>query len=55
MMMNKNNLKDIRIKMVKSFIENTRHFTQGAFDKLLYTQMDTFKVGVEQRNYDRSI
>ena len=54
MMMNRNNLKEIRIKMIKSFIENTRHFTQGAFDKLLNTQMDTFKVGVEQGNYDEA-
>ena len=47
-----NNLKNIRVKMVKSFIENTKHFTKGAFDKLLNSQMETFKVGVEQGNYN---
>ena len=51
-MVNKPNLKEMRVKLVKGFIKNTQHFTQGAFDKLLNSQMNTYKVGVEQGNYD---
>ena len=54
MLVNKPNLKDMRVKLVKSFIQNTQHFTQGAFDKLLNSQMDTYKVGVKQGNYDEN-
>ena len=48
-------LKDIRVKMVNSFIKNTQHFTKGAFNKLLNSQMETFKVGVKQGNYDENM
>ena len=51
-MLNMPNLKNIRETMVKSFINNTQHFTQGAFKKLLNSQMETYKVGVEQGKYD---
>ena len=54
MMMNKSILKDIRISLINGFIENTRHFTQGAFDKLLNAQMDTFRVRIEQGHYDEA-
>ena len=40
--------------MVNSFIQNTIHFTQGAFDKILKAQQDTYKVNVEQGNYDEN-
>ena len=52
---NKPYLKDIRVIMVKGFIENTQLFTQGAFNKLLYSQMDTFKFKVEPGNYNEDI
>ena len=53
-MLNKPNLKNIRIKLLQGFIQNTQHFTKGSFNKLLNSQMDTFKVGVEQGNYDEN-
>ena len=48
----KQNLNKIRTMMVKSFIGNTLHFTQGAFDKLLNSQLDMYKIGTKQGNYD---
>ena len=48
------NLQEIRVKMIKGFIENTKHFTQGAFNKLLDSQDNTYKVGVEQGKYDEN-
>ena len=50
-MFKKPNLKKIREIMVKSFIKNTQHFTKGAFENLLNSQMDTFKVGVKHGEY----
>ena len=50
----KPNLKKLREVMVNSFIQNTIHFTQGAFDKILKAQQDTYKVNVEQGNYDEN-
>ena len=47
-----NNLNNIRVKMVNSFIKNNSHLIKGAFNKLLNSQLDTYKVGVEQGNYD---
>ena len=38
----KQNLKKLRVTMVESFIKNTEHFTRGAFDKLLNSQIKTF-------------
>ena len=46
------NFHKMREIMVKSFIQNTIHFTQGAFDKILTAQLETYKVKVEQGNYD---
>ena len=51
--LNKKNLKNIRVTMIERFIQNTQHFTQGAFNKLLNSQLDAYKVGVEQGNYDQ--
>ena len=48
----KQNLNKIRTMLVKSFIGNTLHFTQGAFDKLLNSQLDMYKIGTKQGNYD---
>ena len=48
----KQNLKDIRVIMVNGFIKNTQHFTQGAFNKLLNSQLDTYKVGIELGIYN---
>ena len=45
------NLREI---MVRSFIENTIHFTQGAFDKILREQIETYKIKIEQGNYDEN-
>ena len=46
------NLKKLRELMVNSFIKNTIHFTQGAFDKILTSQIETYSVGIEQGNYN---
>jgi energy-coupling factor transporter ATP-binding protein EcfA2 len=48
---NKPNLKKIREVMINGFIKNTQHFTQGAFEKLLNSQMDTYNVGVKHGEY----
>ena len=40
--------------MLNSLIKNTRHFTEGAFNKLLNSQMNAYKLGVEQGNYDEN-
>ena len=48
------NISKIREIMVNSFIKNTIHFTQGAFDKILSAQLDTYNVGIEQGNYDEN-
>ena len=48
---NKPNLKKIREIMLNGFIKNTQHFTQGAFEKLLNSQMDTYNVGVKHGEY----
>ena len=53
-MLNIPNLKNIRIKLLQRFIQNTQHFTKGSFNKLLNSQMDTFKVRVQQGNYDEN-
>ena len=50
-MINKPNLKKIREIMINGFIKNTQHFTQGAFEKLLNSQMDTYNVGVKHGEY----
>ena len=44
--------KQLRGIMIKSFIKNTIHFTQGAFDKILTAQKETYKVKIMQGNYD---
>ena len=49
----KKNLKKLRITLVSSFIKNTIHFTQGTFEKLLNSQLDTYKVEVKQGDYDQ--
>ena len=54
LLLRNNNLKEMRVKMVNSFIKNTQHFTQGAFSKLLNSQLDTYKVGVENGKYDEN-
>ena len=46
------NLKKLREIMVNSFIKNTIHFTQGAFDKILTSQIETYSVGIEQGAYN---
>ena len=51
-MLKKPDLKENRVKMINSFIQNTQHFSQGAFSKLLNSQLDTCKVGAENGNYD---
>ena len=51
-MLGKPNLKDIRVIMVNGFIKNTQHFTQGAFNKLLNSQLDTFNAGIENGKYN---
>ena len=48
------NYKKLREIMVNSFIQNTIHFTQGAFDKILQAQQETYKVNIEQGNYDEN-
>jgi len=48
------NFKSLRETMVKGFIQNTIHFTQGAFDKILRAQEETYKVKVEQGAYDEN-
>ena len=40
----------IQINQSKS--KKTIHFTQGAFDKILSAQQETYNVGIEQGNYD---
>jgi len=47
----KPNLKKIRENMIKNFIKNTQHFTKGAFENLLNSQMDKFKVGIKNGEY----
>ena len=51
-LLRRQNLKNIRVIMINSFIKNTQHFTQGAFNKLLNSQLESYKVGVEQGKYD---
>jgi len=48
----KPNLNKVRTMLIKSFIRNTQHFTQGAFDKLLNSQLEMYKIGTKQGNYD---
>ena len=50
-LINKPNLKKIREIMINGFIKNTQHFTQGAFEKLLNSQMNTYDVGVKHGEY----
>ena len=51
-MLKKPNLKNMRVTMVNSFIKNTQHFTQGAFNKLLDSQLEAYKIGAEHGQYD---
>ena len=50
----KEKFQNLREIMVRSFIQNTIHFTQGAFDKILNAQLETYKIKVEQGNYDEN-
>ena len=50
--LNRKNIRKLREILVNSFIKNTIHFTQGAFDKILSAQQETYNVGIEQGNYD---
>ena len=50
--LNNHNFKNLREILVKSFIKNTIHFTQGAFDKILTAQQETYKIKIERGNYD---
>ena len=52
--LNKPECKQLREIMVRSFIKNTIHFTQGAFDKLLSSQIETFQVKLDQGHYDEN-
>ena len=51
-MLGRPNLRDIRVTMIKGLIKNTLFFTQSAFNKLLNSQLDNYKVCVEQGNYN---
>ena len=46
------NLKQLRVTMVKSFIKNTIHFTQGAFDSLLNSQSSAYNITIKQGKYN---
>ena len=49
------NFENLRIAMVEGFIKNTEHFTKGAFDELLNSQIqtfDTFKINIKNGKYD---
>ena len=48
------NLTELRTKMVTSFIENTIHFTQGAFEDLLTSQLNNYKVEIKRGNYNEN-
>ena len=50
--LNRKNIRKLREILVNSFIKNTIHFTQGAFDKILSAQQENYNVGIEQGNYD---
>jgi MoxR-like ATPase len=50
--LNRKDIRKLREILVNSFIQNTIHFTQGAFDKILTAQQETYNVGIEQGNYD---
>ena len=55
--MNDNNLKNIRsirTILIDGFIKNTQHFTKGAYNDLLNSKEENYKVGVEQGIYDES-
>ena len=54
MSLNNKEFKKLREIMVNSFIQNTIHFTQGAFDKILLAQQETYKVKLDQGNYDEN-
>ena len=47
-------VKKLREIMINSFIQNTIHFTQGAFDKILLAQQETYKVKLDQGNFDEN-
>ena len=46
------NLKQLRVAMVNSFIKNTIHFTQGAFDSLLNSQSSAYNITIKQGKYN---
>ena len=49
------NFKSLRDTMFNSFLKNTIHFTQGAFDKILTAQQETYNIKVMQGNYDENL
>ena len=52
--MNDDNLKNIREILMESFVENTQHFTKGAYNNLLNSKDENYKVEVEQGIYDEN-
>ena len=50
--MNDDSLKNIRYILIDSFIKNTQHFTKGAYNNLLNSDDESYKVEVEQGKYD---
>jgi hypothetical protein len=48
------NLKNLRVTMVNSFIKNTVHFTQGAFESLLTSQESAYKIALQHGKYNEN-
>ena len=48
------NLKNLRVTMVNSFIKNTVHFTQGAFESLLNSQESAYKIALQHGKYNEN-
>ena len=48
------NIRSIRPLLIEGFIKNTQHFTKGAYNSLLNSKDENYKVGVEQGIYDES-
>ena len=46
------NLKNLRVTMVESFFKNTILFTQGAFETLLTSQENTYKISIKNWKYN---
>ena len=49
-----NSLKNIRYILIDGLIKNTQHFTKGAYNGLLNSRDESYKVGVEQGIYDEN-